>query len=221
MLSKHISFSFLRVSPFQLTFSGSVNWIKQPLVTHHSKVIVRNKAWSQNPWLFSSENSCLGSASIVHYYTSAWGLICLQDSHECFLLAKAILEKAQFHIPVLLAVSVMCPVVVLPPEVTLHFERLSRVDIKTSLKLSASFFKILFWGNTFSFQAEGIHELDSNGSNVFIINEHFISMLLVTTFRVTGNSGGIWGCPKHSRVIPTVEWHLVMLMMEQLRITGT
>lgn len=181
-----------------------------------------NKAWSQNPWLFSSENSCLGSASIVHYYTSAWGLICLRDSHECFLLAKAILEKAQFHIPVLLAVTVRCPVVlVLPPEITLRFERPSHVDIQASSKLSASFLKILFWGDTFSFQAKGTPELDSNGSNVFVINEQFLSVLFVTTFRVTGNSGGIWGWPKHSRIIPIVEWHLVMLMMEQLRITGT
>lgn len=93
--------------------------------------------------------------------------------------------------------------------------------IKTSLKLSASFLKILFWGDTFSFQTEGTRELDSNGSNVIAINEQFTSMLFVRTFRVTGNSGGIWGWPKHSRIIPVVEGHLVMLMMEQFRITGT
>lgn len=122
---KDISFSFFHVSPFQLTTSVSVNRFKYLLVTHHSKVFVKNKAWSQNPWLFSSENSCLGSLSIDNYYASAWGLICLQDSHECFVQTKVILEKVQFHIPVLLAVSMMCPVVlVVPPEILLPFERL-------------------------------------------------------------------------------------------------
>ena len=122
---KDISFSVFHVSPFQLTFSVSVNEFKYPLVTHHSKVIVKNKAWSQNPWLFSSENSCLGSVSIVRYYVSAWGLICLQDSHECFVHSKVILEKVQFHIPVLLAVSIICPVVLgAQPEILLPFERL-------------------------------------------------------------------------------------------------
>ena len=35
--------------------------------------------------------------------------------------------------------------------------------------------------------------MGGNLSNVFVINEQFISMLFVTTFKVTGNSGGIWG----------------------------
>lgn len=47
--------------------------------------------------------------------------------------------------------------------------------------------------NTFSFQAEGTPELGGILSNVFVINEQFVSILFVTTFKVTGNSGGIWG----------------------------
>lgn len=37
--------------------------------------------------------------------------MCLQDSHECFVQAKVILEKVQFRIPVPLAVRAVCAVV--------------------------------------------------------------------------------------------------------------
>lgn len=47
--------------------------------------------------------------------------------------------------------------------------------------------------NAFLFQAEGTPALGGNLSYVFVINEHIISILFVTTFKATGNSGGIWG----------------------------
>lgn len=85
-------FVIARCKPF-LADTLSVNWFKYPLVLHYIKVIVKNKAWPQKPWLFSSENSCLASVSVVHYYVSVQGLICLQHSHECFVQSKSSLTR--------------------------------------------------------------------------------------------------------------------------------
>lgn len=56
-----------------------------------------------------------------------------------------------------------------------------------------SCFEVTEYLKTFSFQAKGTPELGGNLSDVFLINVQFISIIFVTTFKVTGSSGGIWG----------------------------